>query len=150
MIKYFIYFLFAIPCLSSNAQTAEDSVRTTINQLFIAMKQNDSALLVNCFADSAILQTIKHKASGKVSLENESLLDFATFIAHQKKGLLDERISIESIHVDANLASAWVPYEFYYNSSFSHCGVNSFQLVRMQGGWKIIFLVDTRRKTGCK
>ena len=30
--------------------------------------------------------------------------------------------------------------------NFSHCGVNSFQLFNDNGQWKIIYLIDTRRK----
>ena len=56
----------------------------------------------------------------------------------------------EAIHVDANLASAWTPYEFYVNDKFSHCGVNSFQLVKLKGNWVITYLIDTRRREACK
>jgi len=61
----------------------------------------------------------------------------------------NERITFEIVKVDADLASVWTPYQFYYKDKFSHCGVNSFQLVRLQGIWKIQYLVDTRRKTDC-
>lgn len=35
------------------------------------------------------------------------------------------------------------------NGNFSHCGVNSFQLFHDNGQWKIIYLIDTRQRTGC-
>jgi hypothetical protein len=62
----------------------------------------------------------------------------------------DERITFETIKIDGPLAVAWTPYKFYYEGKFSHCGVNSFQLVRLNGAWKIQYLIDTRRRTGCQ
>jgi len=47
------------------------------------------------------------------------------------------------------MATVWAPYKFYYKGTFSHCGVDMFQLVRMKGGWKIVYLIDTRRKEPC-
>jgi hypothetical protein len=62
---------------------------------------------------------------------------------------LDERILDYHIQIDGNLASVWTPYRFYVNENFSHCGVNSFQLVKMKEGWKIVYIIDTRRKEPC-
>jgi hypothetical protein len=62
----------------------------------------------------------------------------------------DERLKDYFIKVDGNMANAWTPYEFWFNGNFSHCGVNSFQLCHDNGQWKIIYLIDTRQRTGCK
>ena len=35
-------------------------------------------------------------------------------------------------------------------SAFSHCGANSFQLMKGADGWKIVYLVDSRRTEGCE
>ena len=61
----------------------------------------------------------------------------------------DERLINFNIQIDANLANAWVDYEFWFNDKFSHCGVNSFQLVKTQKKWKIIYLIDSRRRGSC-
>jgi hypothetical protein len=84
-----------------------------------------------------------------VRVRAESVNDFAAFVAKSKKGIADERIEFGTILVDDNLASVWTPYQFYYDGKFSHCGVNSFQLVRGGEGWKIQYLIDTRRKQPC-
>jgi hypothetical protein len=47
------------------------------------------------------------------------------------------------------MAAIWTEYSFYLGDKFSHCGVNSFQLFKDETGWKIIYIVDTRRKEGC-
>jgi len=129
-----------------NAQTAEDSIKMVINKMFTAMKRSDAASLKDCFADSAILQTITR--TGKI--RNESVAGFISQISSLPKDSADERISFETIKVDDGLAIAWTPYQFYYAGKFSHCGVNSFQLVRFNGAWRIQYLIDTRRRINCQ
>ena len=141
-------FLFST-CLSANSQTTEDSVKAAVNNLFIAMKNSDGLMLRSCFGDSAKLQALGKDKAGNLIVKNESIQDFANSISTAPKGSLDERISFDTIKIDGPLASVWTPYSFYYNGQFSHCGVNSFQLIRTVNGWKIQYIIDTRRKTGC-
>ncbi len=135
----------------SKAQTAEDSVKAVINRMFAAMKagEGNGNVLSSCFADSAILQTIIEK-DGAVKIKTEEIKGFADFVNTAPKDAADERITFDMVKVDAALAIAWTPYNFYYNGKFSHCGVDSYQLVRINGEWKIQYLIDTRRKEGCK
>lgn len=147
--KYFCLFLCLAFCNNTQAQSPEDSVKSAVNQLFTAMKNTDSALLVSSFADSAILQTIVDK-NGKVEIKTEAISGFAQQVGKMQKGSLDERIQFDVVRIDGALAIVWAPYKFYYKANFSHCGVDSFQLLRVNGKWKIQYLVDTRRSQGCE
>lgn len=127
-------------------KSEEESIKSTVNQLFTGMKTSDSVLIKKSFHKNAVLQTITRTAEVK----NESINDFALSITKAEKGSLDERIIFSNILIDGNLASVWTPYEFYYKGQFSHCGVNSFQLVKSNNEWKIQYIIDTRRKDNCK
>jgi hypothetical protein len=147
-----IIILFCCSFLSQayvQAQSSQDSIKTVIQTLFKGMNEADGAAIRAIFADSAVMQTIVTSKSGAVQVRDESVNDFAAFVAKSKKGLADERIEFGTILVDDHLASVWTPYQFYYDGKFSHCGVNSFQLVRGGEGWKIQYLIDTRRKQPC-
>lgn len=149
--KYFFILLTVLLCGShAQSQTAEDSVKAVINTMFTAMKQSDTAMLRSCFADSMVLQTITRNKEGKLIVVNEAPQQFIKTISTIKSGDADERISFETVKVDGPLAIAWTPYNFYYKGQFSHCGVNSFQLVKFNGVWKIQYLIDTRRRHGCQ
>ena len=150
MKRLFIFFIISGMSLLSIAQTPEDAVKQVVNNLFIAMKTGDAALLKKCFADSAILQTIATDKSGKTIIETEQIADFAALVNQQVKGSLDERISFDIVKIDGQLALVWAPYKFYFKGIFSHCGVDSFQLVMINGEWKIQYLIDTRRKDKCE
>jgi hypothetical protein len=145
-----LFFIFIHAVSNNYAQSTEDSIKATINQLFEGMKNVDPEMILNSFADSAVLQTISRSAEGKVNIRNESVPAFAQSIGKQTKGALDEQVSFESIKIDGDLASVWTPYKFYFSGKLSHCGANSFQLVRINGNWKIQYLIDTRRRTGCE
>lgn len=131
------------------AQTTEDSVKAAVNQLFEGMKTANAEMVKGAFADSAVLQTISRNKEGQTIIRNEAVSAFAGSVAKLKPGVADERIQFETIRTDGPLAIVWTPYKFYYNGQFSHCGVNSFQLVRLGGQWKIQYLIDTRRKDKC-
>ncbi|WP_415328276.1 nuclear transport factor 2 family protein [Chryseobacterium sp. MMS23-Vi53] len=130
-------------CFGQQSQNQE--IEKPIRNLFIAMKNADPELLKSTFSNSAILQTIT-----KDGVKNEDIKDFIASISKYSKDDLDERIVIEALHTDGNLASVFTPYSFYFKGKFSHCGANSFQLVKQNGEWKIQYLIDTRRKENCK
>lgn len=150
MKRFFIFLTFVTLSFVTNAQTAEDSIKITISKLFDGMKNSDAALLKAAFADSAILQTITNGKDGKIIIESDKLEDFAGIVSKMPKGDADERITYDVIKIDGPLAIVWAPYKFYYKGNFSHCGVDSFQLVKINGEWKIQYLIDTRKKNGCK
>ncbi|UQB68991.1 nuclear transport factor 2 family protein [Epilithonimonas zeae] len=135
-----------LPIFGFSQTSEEDLVKSTVNQLFNGMKTSDSVLIKKSFSKTAVLQTITK--TGEV--KNESINDFALSISKAEKQSLDERITFSNILIDGNLASVWTPYEFYYKGQFSHCGVNSFQLVKSNNEWKIQYIIDTRRKDNCR
>lgn len=147
--KYFLIVLTILSSLSIRAQSAEDSVKSVVNDMFTAMRTADTTLLRSVFSPSIVFQTVTKK-DGNIVTKNEDANGFISYLGTQKEGVLDERIRFGSINIDGPLASVWTPYSFYANGKFSHCGVNSFQLVRFAAGWKIQYIIDTRRREGCE
>ena len=143
-----ISLLLLITCITE-AQSAKDSVMTAVKNLFTGMKNADAALVKSCFTENAVLQTIAKKGD-EIKVENEPVSEFVDFVSKQTVGDADEQIVFDDIKIDGPLAMVWTPYQFYYKGKFSHCGVNSFQLVKVISGWKIQYIIDTRRKEGCK
>ena len=125
-------------------KTEQQSVKESIEKLFSGMKSTDTAVIKFVFAENAILQTITKNNV----VRTEKISDFLLSFSKLSKDDADERISFEPIYIDGNLASVFTPYEFYYKGKFSHCGANSFQMVKQNNIWKIQYLIDTRR-TNC-
>ena len=125
--------------------TSEKEIIKPIENLFNAMKSADSLGVKNAFSGSAIMQTFGKNQE----IRTDKVEDFAKQVGASQAGDLDERFTISKILVDGNMASVWVPYQFYYKGNFSHCGVNSFQLAKINNDWKIQYIIDTRRKDNC-
>ena len=139
--------------LSSNIFAQQDEslkVKAAVDTFFEGFHKGDTLLMQSVMRDNLLLQTTFTDQDGKNILvtENSSkLIDaIASRPADQK---WDERLLAYNIQIDAAMANVWTPYEFWLNGVFSHCGVNNFQLFNDNGEWKIIYLMDTRRKEGC-
>lgn len=139
-----IFFLL-ISSFSFAQNTSEKEIIKPIENLFNAMKSADSLGVKNAFSNSAIMQTF----SKNQEIRTDKVEDFAKQVGASKASDLDERFTISKILVDGNMASVWVPYQFYYKGNFSHCGVNSFQLAKINNEWKIQYIIDTRSKDNC-
>jgi len=135
--------------LQAFAQNDEEgAIKKAVNNLFTGMKTGDSTLARSAFATGAVMQTIVNKA-GKVSIRNESVDNFIKQVGTPHTDQYDERIVFSKILIDGPLAMVWTDYKFYLGDKFSHCGVNSFQLVKGDKGWQIVYIIDTRRKDKC-
>lgn len=137
--------------VSAFAQSSEDeaAVRTTIKLMFDGMRKGDSTQIKNSVLPGATLQSIAKNKEGQVSVRNEDMSKFAASVTKYPAFTLDERLSGMEIKIDAELATAWTPYVFYLKDVKSHCGVNAFTLVKVNGNWKIQNIIDTRRKENC-
>lgn len=131
------------------AQNEQKEIEKVISMLFEGMKSKNPILIEQAFLKDAIMQTTIVGVNG-ATIGTNSVQDFVNRIATSPDNtILDERILEYQIKIDGHMASAWTPYEFYVNDGFSHCGVNSFQLIKASEGWKIAYIIDTRRKEGC-
>ena len=148
--KYLLITLLVVMVvLPAFPQSEEAAVKAVIESLFDAMRAKNAEQIGAVFSENAIMQTIETTGETGV-VKAGSVADFVNGIGSLPlEAKLDERITDYQINIDGPMATAWTPYEFYFNDTFSHCGVNSFQLVKMAAGWKIVYIIDTRRKDGC-
>jgi hypothetical protein len=150
MKKLIFIFMPLFYCNVSLAQQTDiAAVKQTITNMFDAMRKTDSTLLRSTFAKGMILHSIAKAKDGATAMVTESPDEFVKSVGTPHKGIYDERITFSDIKIDGELASVWAPYKFYVDDKFSHCGVDVFQLMKTAAGWKIIYIVDTRRKDGC-
>ncbi len=147
--------LFIILCITiskinaQNTALEESAVKATITNLFDGMRTSDTTSIRKAFATKSIMQTIANNKEGKAMVRTEGIDGFIKSIGAPHPEKYDERIVFTKVLIDGKLASVWTDYKFYVGDKFSHCGVNSFQLFKGEEGWKIIYIIDTRRKDNC-
>ncbi|MDW8853064.1 nuclear transport factor 2 family protein [Flavobacterium sp. MMLR14_040] len=142
-IHFIIILMFA--GLSSNAQ--QQDVKKVIEFFFEAFHQKDTIKLKSVCSDKLILQSISESVTKGNKLTEENIKEFYKSIVSIPPNLkFHEKILNYNIQIDGSMAHVWTPYEFYLNDKLSHSGVNAFTLFKEKDSWKIIYLIDTRRK----
>ncbi|MDI6050047.1 nuclear transport factor 2 family protein [Flavobacterium sp. XS2P24] len=143
MKKFLLIFVLFI---SANSQAQNQEIQKVVDTFFEAFHAKDTLKLQALCEDTMILQSISENAKG-TKLSNEKPQVFFKSIASIPAELkFQEKILSYSIQVDGSMAYAWTPYEFYMNGKLSHKGVNAFTLFKKNNIWKIVHLIDTRRK----
>ena len=143
MTRLFILLLFFIFDFSF---AQEKEIQQTIETFFEAFHQRDSIKLQSVCTEHLVLHSISESGNGtKFSIEKASNFykSIATIPVTMK---FEEKILSYNIQIDGAMAHVWTPYEFYVNDKLSHSGVNSFQLFQENGVWKVVYILDTRRK----
>jgi hypothetical protein len=151
MRKVFI-FTCLIFCLipQTQAQTPRSEVRIVIDRLFEGMRKGDSTMVRSVFHPKVRMVTATTGRDGKLVLEEESSANgFVKAVGTPHTQIWDERIFDVEIWSSGDVATAWMRYQFYADTQFSHCGVDAMNFAKDQGSWKIIFLADTRQRQGC-
>jgi len=134
-----------------SAYGTDDSemIEQTIIRLFDGMREGDADKVRSVFTGDALMQSVIINENGETSLRTGSLDGFVKAVGAERDEIWDEKIGSLTMNIDLPMASVWVPYKFYRGDTFSHCGVNSFQMIKKRGEWKIFYIVDTRRTGNC-
>lgn len=147
-------FAFMIGCIQLHAQNQDENqeiqnIKLTINRLFEGMRKGDSAMAASTFAPDVNMYTSFTTKNGEKVVKKGSLTSFLKAIGTPHDDIWDEKIMNTKILVEGHIAQVWTDYVFYIGSKFSHCGVDAFHLIKDEVGWKIVHLMDTRRKEAC-
>lgn len=150
--KFKILLLLGLLAGSAYAQSADEAaVRQAIDRFFEGYHARDTTLMGAVLGNDVLLQTVGRSPEGKPVLRSEAMDDFIASIASIPDTVqIQEKLLDYNIRIDGDMANAWTPYEFFLRGEFHHCGVNSFQLFFDGEAWKIIYIIDTRRKEGCR
>lgn len=154
LLSALILFLLAIAVNAQGSNPPEEAtkenIKGVIETFFDGFHKQDSTLIKSTVADYVVLQTTGKNQEGKTLFKNEEFSEFLKSIVSIPDSVkFEEKLTSFSIQIDRTMANAWVGYEFWLNDTFSHCGIDSFQLVDFDGEWKIVYLIDTRGKEGC-
>lgn len=144
-----VFLLFGVYAEAQNS-SEEEKVKQVVNTFFEGFHARDSTVMKSVFHEDPVVQTIGKTKDGETKLVNEELEKVLKgIVSIPLETNFKEVLHDYVIKIDGDMANAWTPYSFYLNDTFSHCGVNNFQLLKQNEEWKIIYLIDTRRREGC-
>lgn len=150
---YILVFIFLLPgsVFGQDAiQTSDEEkeIKAVVNLLFDGMRVGDSSMVSLAFHPDARLVTSYVNREKVPLLESTTLQEFLEAVGAPHTVVWDEQLISMEIRIDRTMAQVWAPYRFFAGTTFSHCGVNAFQLVKTDLGWKILYITDTR-STDC-
>jgi hypothetical protein len=139
--------LFTFSAVPMAAQQSEQTaIIAVVDALFEGMRTKDTTAMRALFLPQARMVGLDRQ--GKVTANPVD--GWIASIGRSAAGTeLRERTWAHEVRVDGAIAQAWMQYDFHIGERFSHCGVDAFDFVKVEGAWKIIGVMDTRRTEGC-
>jgi hypothetical protein len=136
-----------ILAVSANAFAQDDkkAAIAVVTQLFEGMKAKNSEQIKSAFAAEGQLIAIDKPRDGK-GISKTRLFSgeaFAKMISEAKGVEFIEKMPSPEARISGDLAVVSGRYTFYVGDKFSHCGTNTFNLVRTETGWKIANAAST-------
>ena len=143
-IPFLAFFLISYSWAQEEIQVS--SPEDCITSFFEAFHAQDTCAIKSIMHSDMTLATIK-SSSEDTLLVVEDVQGFYASIASipETMKFIEELTEIE-VRTDGLIAQVWTDYTFYVNDKISHKGVNAFTLLKEGDTWRIIYLVDTRRK----
>ncbi len=121
--------------------------KQTVELFFEAMHRQDTATMRSLTFGNITLRSIGKNEIGETKITSESFDEFLKTLANlPETTTIQEKILLYEVKIDGEMAHVWTPYSFFVNGKLTHCGANSFQLFKEKGNWKIISIMDSRRK----
>lgn len=129
-------------CFSVSVFAQNDDAKAaaaTIDRLWEAMRAKNAESIKALFMPDGQLVAIDKPRDGK-GISTTRVLSgdaFAKLISEAKAPEFIERMPQPEVKVFGDLAIVRGRYTFHVGDKFSHCGTNTFNLVRTEAGWRI-------------
>lgn len=135
--------------LAAQEAPDRDAILAVSRRLFDGMRAGDSAMVRSTFHPRLFLASAFVRQGTPTVEVDDGPEGFIKAVGTPHAEMWDERVAHPVVHQDGTLASVWMDYTFYLGGKKSHCGVDAFFLAKDGAEWKIVSLIDTRRKEEC-
>jgi hypothetical protein len=134
LIAAFFLTLFVTAAFAQKADDSKDAL-AAVNKLFDEMyAANASGIMATGTAENQLVALQKTR-DGKSRISVIGGEAFSKFFT--KPGSAREVMYAPKVETSGDWAMVWGRYVFYADGKLSHCGINQFNLVRTEAGWKI-------------
>ncbi|WKK75988.2 nuclear transport factor 2 family protein [Marivirga salinae] len=144
----FIFFI-SFSAFTQSYQRDSTQIAEIIQDVFDGMRESDTTKMAPYMHPNVKMQSLNVDGEGNEVSQLNGAQGWLNAVAKNKGDVWNEQIDNLKIQTDGEVASAWMDYKFYLGDKLSHCGINSFQFIKMDGKWKIIYIIDSRFKSNC-
>lgn len=136
----------AAPALAAGKAAVErKAVLGVVDRTFAALAKHDATAMRALLVPGAVFAVLG--PDGRIKMERDD--EFLQMLA-SRQGDWRERIWSPKVLMGSGLAQVWAPYDFHLDGKFSHCGIDSFALVKDGSGqWRITGITYNVQIDGC-
>ncbi len=131
--------VFARPAAAQDPDAARREVLAVVDSALAAVNRGDPGAFTDLMLEEAVLfraflvdAAPRYRARTR---DEERAMRYDTPVL--ERGFRPE------VRIAGTLATVWLPYDFYQDGKWSHCGVDQFTLVRATAGWRIATMAWT-------
>lgn len=119
-------------------QTGDDKTAAigVVNQLFTEMAAANPPGILALHTPTSDLAAVFKQKDGKSRFQSINGEAFSKMFTDKTK-VMKEEMYDPKVEVSGDWAMVWGRYVFFVGDKLTHCGINQFNLVRMDGTWKI-------------
>lgn len=142
--------LVAMATIAGPAAAQDDAVSeitATVDRFFVGLNTNNADAMAAEMTEDGFVRIVRYTDDGPqvyhrtFKESNDSL--------RGETAKLNEVYWDPTIVVHRDIAIFWAPYSIDVDGTRLHCGIDSFDLVRIDGQWKIASLMYTAEPKGC-
>ena len=108
----------------------------TVQKFFDSIEFRDRQLLESILVPNSLNISARELDDGEAQFNVMSYDEVVTALTRPGRKA-KERSWDETVLIQGNIAVVWTPYDFHVDGVFSHCGIDSFQLIKQDGQWLI-------------
>jgi hypothetical protein len=138
---------FAAPAQAGPREDRRE-VLAAVQSLFDAMAAHDRAALMAAVLPEGRI-TSHRVRDGQVVVRTTGWAEWAQQVSEATQRL-DERMVGPQVRIRGSLATVWTYYTFHIDGTFSHCGIDLFDLAKVDGRWRILNISYTAETEGCR
>ena len=125
----------------------EAAVLAVVQQFFDTLETKDAAAARTIMDPEGSFVSVRWQ-DGEQVVSRSSFRRFLDTLEERSEALL-ERMWDPQVLIHGPIAIVWTEYDFHRDGEFSHCGMDAFQLAKLDTGWTITGGTYTVEATGC-
>jgi hypothetical protein len=132
-ICFALLIMISTPLAGAQSTPERDAVLKTVQVFFDTMTARDVDGARAILVPQGRFHAMRNGKAEPGALSNEEYL--AQLQA--SKQTMRERIWNPEVRIHGRIATVWAPYDFWIDGKYSHCGVDAFDLIKTDAGWKL-------------
>lgn len=134
---------------AATADEAADrtAVVDTVQAFFDAMTERDADAMRSILTLDGIFYGYREGADG-LMIARTTHKKFIKNLVERDRTVI-ERFWDPQVLLHGRMAAVWAPYDLYVDGEFSHCGIDNFNFLNTDEGWKITGVVFSMEADDC-